>query len=91
MTQRFGVVQTALRCDRIGYCDRNGEQRMQMLSEQDAAKVLKCSVACLRRWRREGRGPRWTKFGRMVRYSDSWLREFIEESVQARTGDARHA
>ena len=29
----------------------------QMLNERQAARLLACSVAALRRWRREGRGP----------------------------------
>jgi hypothetical protein len=51
---------------------------MKTLTEREAAGALRCSVACLRRMRRESRGPRWTKIGRLVRYSDQWLNEYLE-------------
>jgi excisionase family DNA binding protein len=53
-----------------------------VLTEQEAAKVLKCSVPGLRRMRREGRGPRWTRLGKLVRYRSDWLREFLEENAR---------
>lgn len=48
------------------------------LTEKEVAEVLQCSVACLRRMRREGRGPKWTKVGRLVRYSEHWVTEYLE-------------
>jgi hypothetical protein len=51
---------------------------MKILTEQEAALLLRCSIACLRRMRRESRGPRWTNVGRLVRYSDRWLDEYLE-------------
>lgn len=51
---------------------------MKTMTEKEAAQVLSCSVACLRRMRRKCRGPRWTRVGRLVRYSDRWLNEFLE-------------
>jgi len=51
----------------------------QMLSEKQAARILAVSIAALRRWRREGRGPKFTRLERCVRYNvnsiESWLAE----------------
>ena len=51
----------------------------QMLSEKQAARILAVSIAALRRWRREGRGPEFTRLGRCIRYNvksiECWLAE----------------
>jgi hypothetical protein len=51
----------------------------QMVSEKQAARILAVSTAALRRWRREGRGPEFTRLERCVRYSvksiEGWLAE----------------
>lgn len=64
---------------------------MQMRDEGGAAGVLKCSKALLRRMRREGRGPRWTRVGRLVRYSDEWLREYLENNAAPAGKDRQKA
>ncbi len=47
------------------------------LNEQDVSKRLNVSVATLRRWRIEKRGPTFVKIGSLVRYRpedlDSWV------------------
>ena len=43
-------------------------QRDYLLAERDVAHLLSCTVAGLRRWRREGRVRRWWRYRRMVRY-----------------------
>ena len=48
------------------------------LSERDLAAMLRCTPAALRRMRREGRGPRWTRVGRLIRYPRSWVQEWLE-------------
>jgi predicted DNA-binding transcriptional regulator AlpA len=50
-----------------GFCD-----------ERYAASYLSVSVETLRSWRRQGRGPRFRKLGRCVRYLASDLAAFIE-------------
>ena len=51
----------------------------QMISEKQAARLLAVSIAALRRWRREGRGPEFTRLERCVRYNiksiECWLAE----------------
>lgn len=48
-----------------------------LLTESEVAKQLRVSLACLRRWRLEKRGPLYVKIGPLVRYRpediDSWL------------------
>ena len=39
-----------------------------LLTETDIADRLKVSLACLRRWRLEKRGPAFLKIGPLVRY-----------------------
>ena len=48
-----------------------------LLTEHQAAERLACSVAALRRWRQEGRGPAHYKVGRLVRYSPADLDAFL--------------
>ena len=51
---------------------------MQLLTEDQTSKVLQCTKAALRRWRREGRGPQFVKLGRLIRYRQSDLECFID-------------
>ncbi len=54
------------------------ESQMPVITERDVAALLCCSPAALRRMRREGRGPRWTRVGRLVRYPLRWVQDWIE-------------
>jgi excisionase family DNA binding protein len=48
-----------------------------LLTEQEVAKRLQVSLASIRRWRLERRGPQFIKVGSLVRYRpedlESWL------------------
>jgi predicted DNA-binding transcriptional regulator AlpA len=46
------------------------------LTEFEVAERTRISVATLRRWRLEKRGPRYSKFGSLVRYGESDLVEW---------------
>jgi hypothetical protein len=50
---------------------------LEALTERQTAQMLNCSAAALRKWRREGQGPRWVRCGRLIRYPADWLREFL--------------
>ena len=52
----------------------------QMLSEKQAARILAVSIAALRRWRREGRGPEFTHLERCVRYDLRAIERFLAEN-----------
>ena len=58
-------------------------ENMQLHTEQETAQLLACTVAALRRWRRERRGPRFVRLGRLIRYSESDLSDFVGECTEA--------
>ncbi len=69
----------------------------QMINEKQAAAVLSVSVAALRRWRREGRGPEFTRLERCVRYSIRAVENFVAENastkklpIRSRQQNGRH-
>jgi len=51
---------------------------LNSLNEQQAAQVLGCSVALLRKWRMTKEGPSYLKIGRLVRYSEGDLEAYLE-------------
>ena len=51
------------------------------LTEREVADLLGLSVATLRAWRHRGRGPRFLRLGRSVRYLPSDLAEFVRASA----------
>lgn len=59
---------------------------LKFCDEREAARVLACSRALLRRMRSERRGPRWTRIGRLVRYRDDWLVEFADANATPPVG-----
>ena len=55
-----------------------------LLNEKQVAQFLNCTKAALRRWRREDRGPRFVKIGRLVRYRQEDVEDFVNQNtVQA--------
>ena len=75
---------------------------LNLLTEDDVAKQLNLSLASLRRWRLEKRGPRFIKVGSLVRSRpedvDAWLSSLptggsVKSAVpvQARMPEARPA
>ena len=57
---------------------------MRLLTETEAADHLQCTIACMRRWRREGRGPQFAKLGRLVRYRPEDVDEFVRREIIGR-------
>lgn len=57
--------------------------------ESEAARILGCTVACLRGWRRKKRGPAFIRVGRLVRYRPSELAEFMDSNRVAADGANR--
>ena len=58
---------------------------MQLLTENETAGRLNCTKSALRRWRRERRGPKFVKLGRLIRYRDSDLETFVDQSTESVT------
>jgi predicted site-specific integrase-resolvase len=52
----------------------------QMVGEKQAARILAVSIAALRRWRREGRGPDFVRLERCIRYSMKSIETFVSEN-----------
>jgi predicted DNA-binding transcriptional regulator AlpA len=50
-------------------------------TERQVAEQLGLSVATLRAWRHRGRGPRFLRLGRSVRYLPSDLEDFVRASA----------
>jgi predicted DNA-binding transcriptional regulator AlpA len=61
---------------------------LNVLNEREAAVVVGCSVALLRKWRLFREGPSYVKIGRLVRYRQSDLDAFLEAHLVA-TGGGR--
>jgi predicted DNA-binding transcriptional regulator AlpA len=64
------------------------DHHSQALTDHDVAKQLGLSVATLRAWRLKGKGPRFVRFGRAVRYLAADVERFVEASV---VDQSRHA
>ena len=64
------------------------------LTERQVAERLGLSVATLRAWRHRGKGPRYLRLGRSVRYLPSDVDDFVRasavdtRSVSASDGEA---
>ena len=51
------------------------------LTEREVAEQLGLSVATLRAWRHRGKGPRFLRLGRSVRYLPTDVAEFVRASA----------
>ena len=60
-------------------CHTSGTTRA--LTEREVADMLGLSVATLRAWRHRGRGPRFLRLGRSVRYLPSDVADFVRASA----------
>ncbi len=60
--------------------NRNGSEQAGVFTTAGLARYLECKPPALVRMRRENRGPRWTRVGRLVRYPISWVKEWIQEN-----------
>jgi len=62
-----------------------------LITEGEAASMLRVSLTSLRRWRREGRGPVYRKLGRAVRYRPDDLADFVASARRTSTAERRAA
>jgi len=58
-----------------------------LLNQKQAAHVLGLSVRTLERHRVAGTGPRWARLGRLVRYRQSDLTEWVDSNLRVSTSD----
>ena len=60
--------------------------REPLITEGEAASILRVSLTSLRRWRRQGSGPMYRKLGRAVRYRPEDLADFVGSALRRETG-----
>lgn len=53
----------------------------RLLSDREVADACAISVATLRKWRSQGRGPRFLKIGALVRYRPEDICAWIDGQV----------
>jgi hypothetical protein len=64
----------------------------QMVTEQEAARILAVSPAALRRWRRERRGPQFSRLEGCIRYDSQSLQSWVSQnSSNNMIDDSQHA
>ena len=49
----------------------------QILTESGTAERLGISISGLRKWRRDGSGPRYIRLGRLIRYLGTDVQEWL--------------
>jgi len=50
----------------------------KMLDDKQAAEQIGCTFHALRKWRLLGKGPRYHKVGRLVRYAETDLAAYLD-------------
>jgi predicted DNA-binding transcriptional regulator AlpA len=61
----------------------------RFLTEFDVSERTQISLGTLRRWRRENKGPRYHKFGSLVRYDEEDLAIWEQAQPAGGTGSPR--
>lgn len=51
--------------------------QLMLLTEREAAELLRYSAATLRNWRRQGWGPSFVRARRKILYSEAAIRDFL--------------
>lgn len=64
-----------------------------VITESDLARTARVSIGVLRKWRREGRGPRFLKLGRLVRYRIGDVQQWFDARAVDKdlTGHGTHS
>jgi hypothetical protein len=73
--------------DEVGETPASIEILREFLQTEAAAEILDISPRTLERFRREGRGPPYCKFGRVVRYPRGGLKKWAEEQMRSSTSE----
>jgi len=47
------------------------------LTESEASRQIGVSISGLRKWRKNGQGPRYIKLGRLIRYRSSEIQSWL--------------
>ncbi len=62
-----------------------------LLDERDVVRWIRVSVATLRYWRGEGKGPRYRKVGQLVRYAPSDVQDWLNRRPAGGEGVGKEA
>ena len=57
------------------------ERADELMTEQEAAAHLGVSVSGMRKWRARQTGPKYAKFGKIIRYRRSDLDAFVQSRI----------
>jgi excisionase family DNA binding protein len=68
--------------------NRNDADARSVMSNKEAARFLRVSHRTLEDWRLTGRGPRFVKLGRLVRYLRTDLLDFLDQNSFTNTSAA---
>ena len=60
---------------------------MKLLSTSQAAELLGISKRTLEAMRLSGRGPCYTKIGRLVRYTDELIEQWVQSNLRTSTSN----
>jgi hypothetical protein len=71
--------------DIISFSDTAGTAVNALLTVQDVAKLLRCSVSSLNKWRLIGQGPVFVRIGSRVRYRGADVAAYIAEQTRTST------
>lgn len=66
------------------------DEHFVLLTTRQAAALLQLKESTLNQWRWNGKGPRFTKIGRNVRYRQAHLTAFLEARVFSSTTEAQY-
>jgi len=58
-----------------------------LLSQKHAARILSLSVRTLERHRLTGTGPRYARLGRLIRYRQNDLMEWVDQNLRNSTSE----
>jgi hypothetical protein len=74
---------------KVGYdivsFSESGPNSLPLLTVQEVAALLRCSVSSLNKWRLSGRGPPFVYVGRRVRYRPADIAAYIAECTRVST------
>jgi len=62
-----------------------------LLNQKQAATLLGLSPRTLERHRVAGTGPRFTRLGRLVRYQECDLADYVNRNLRSSTSEGPHA
>lgn len=56
-----------------------------LITSREAARILRVSITTIKRWRREGIGPRHTKIAGGIRYRREDIDTYVAENLRSST------